>query len=149
VVKAPRGLIYDRNGTIIARNRPSYQIAILPTELRAGEPVLERLLRFRDASGARLFDSLHVAWSLERARWRRFQPLVIFEDAPFEAGSLVEEQQTELPGVVTLIESRRAYPFGTAAGRVLGYMDEVNEEEVGTVRGGASADSLLPYARGD
>ncbi len=150
VVKAPRGLIYDRNGVIIARNRPSWQIVILPTELRRDVPLLERLLRFRDAAGARLFDSAHVAWSLERARWRRFQPLVIYEDAPFEVVSLVEEHQTDLPGVATLIESRRAYPFGPAAGHVLGYMDEVKEDEVGTAGGrSAAGDSLLPYARGD
>lgn len=152
VVKAPRGLIFDRNGVVIARNRPSYQIAIQPTELRKGEPLLERLLQFRDASGARLFDSAHVAWSLDRARWRRFQPLIIYEDAPLEVVALIEEHQTDLPGVVTLVESRRNYPFGAAAGHVLGYMDEVKEEEVGTLGGspaGPSGDSLLPYARGD
>jgi penicillin-binding protein 2 len=153
VVKAPRGLVYDRNGIVIARNRPSYQIAIQPTELQAGEPILPRLLRFRDSAGKRLFDSAHVAWSLDRARWRRFQPLIILEDAPAEVVALIEEHQTDLPGVVTLVESRRNYPFGSAAGHVLGYMDEVKEEEVGTLghAGGAvgPADSLLPYARGD
>lgn len=153
VVKAPRGLIYDRNGVIIARNRPSWQVVILPTELRKGVPVLERLMRFRDGEGHPLFDSQQVAWSLDRARWRRFQPIVIYEDAPFEVVSLVEEHQTDLPGVATVVESRRAYPFGSAAGHVLGYMDEVKEDEVGkgSVVGGFAAadDSLLPYARGD
>ena len=72
VVKAPRGLIYDRNGIVLARNRPSYQIAIQPVELQPDVPLLERLLRFRDTSGVRLFDSAHVAWTLERSRWRRF-----------------------------------------------------------------------------
>src|SRR5690606_15114688 len=99
--------------------------------------------------GRRIFDSAHVAWSLERARWRRFQPLVIYEDAPFEVVALVEEHQTQLPGVVTLVESRRTYPFGSAAGHVLGYMDEVKEEEVGTGRPATGGDSLLPYNRGD
>src|SRR5690606_10761327 len=120
------------------------------TELRSDEPLLERLLRFRDARGERLFDSAHVVWSLERARWRRFQPLIIYEDAPVEVVALIEEHQTDLPGVVTLVESRRNYPFGSAAGHVLGYMDEVKEEEVGSGAPGVSlADSLLPYARGD
>lgn len=149
VIKAPRGLIYDRHGTIIARNRPSYQIAILPTELRRGEPILEKLLGFRDSTGQALFDSAHVAWSLDRARWRKFQPLVIYEDAPFEVVSLIEEHQSDLPGIVTLVESRRAYPFGPAAGHVLGYMDEVKEDEVTAREGRILPDSVLPYARGD
>jgi penicillin-binding protein 2 len=149
VVKAPRGLIYDRNGVIIARNRPSWQVVILPTELQRGVPILERLLRFRDAEGRPLFDSQQVAWSLDRARWRRFQPIVIYEDAPFEVVSLIEEHQTDLPGVTTVVESRRAYPFGSAAGHVIGYMDEVKESEVGTGGASAAGDSLLPYLRGD
>lgn len=145
VVKAPRGLIYDRNGVVLARNRPSYQIAIQPVELQPGVPLLERLLEFRDSTGARLFDSAHVAWTLDRARWRRFQTHVILEDASFDVVSMVEEHLTDLPGVVTLVESRRHYPFGAAAGHVLGYMDEVKEDEVGTTRG----DSTQAYARGD
>jgi penicillin-binding protein 2 len=149
VVKAPRGLIYDRNGTIIARNRPSYQIAILPTELRRGENILEKVMRFRDTTGQPLFDSAHVAWSLERAKWRKFQPLVILEDAPFEVVSMIEEHQSDLPGIVTLVESRRNYPFGPVAGHVLGYMDEVKEEEVESGVTGPGGDTLLPYARGD
>ncbi len=148
VVKAARGLIYDRHGIIIARNRPSYQIAILPTDLRPGEPLIERLLRFRDADGMRIFDSTLVAWSLDRARWRRFQPLVIYEDAPFEVVALIEEHQSDLPGVVTIVESRRNYPFGAAAGHVLGYMDEVKENEVGDLAKASLSDSQ-PYLRGD
>jgi penicillin-binding protein 2 len=149
VIRAPRGLIYDRHGTVIARNRPSYQIAILPTELRRGEPILDKLLRFRDEAGYPVFDSAHVAWSLERAKWRKFQPLVILEDAPFEVVSLIEEHQSDLPGIVTLVESRRAYPFGAAAGHVLGYMDEVKEDEVTLPETGVVSDTSLPYARGD
>ena len=51
---APRGVIYDRNGKILARNRPSFTIAVVPGDLpktREGEPdpekdaaVLDRLL---------------------------------------------------------------------------------------------------------
>ncbi len=32
-IPAPRGLVFDRNGTLLARNRPSYQLAIVPGEL--------------------------------------------------------------------------------------------------------------------
>jgi penicillin-binding protein 2 len=149
IVKAPRGLIYDRNGIVIARNRPSYQIAILPTELKDGERVMRNLLRIHDAKGAPVFDSALVDWSLERARWRKFQPLVILEDAPFDVMAMVEEHQADLPGVVTLVESRRSYPFGSAAGHVLGYMDEVKENEIEASKVRAAQDGSSPYQRGD
>jgi len=152
IVKAPRGLIYDRNGVVIARNRPSYQIAILPTGLKDskdGNQVMQNLLRFHDAKGNPIFDSTVVAWSLERARWRKFQPLVILEDAPFDVMAMVEEHQSDLPGVVTLVESRRSYPFGSAAGHVLGYMDEVKENEIESSKVRAAQDGSSPYQRGD
>ncbi len=149
VVKAPRGLMLDRNGVVIARNRPSYQIAILPEQLRDPDKVRRNLMRFRTAQGLPLFDSSLVAWSLERARWRKFQPLVILEDAPFAAVAMVDEHQSDLPGVVTVVESRRSYPFGAAAGHVLGYMDEVNETEIEAYKTQAGKGEEAPYARGD
>ena len=61
-VAAPRGVIYDRNGKILARNRPSFTIAVVPGDLpktREGEPdpekdaaVLDRLLAPSGATGA-------------------------------------------------------------------------------------------------
>jgi penicillin-binding protein 2 len=112
VVHAPRGLIYDRNGALIARNRPSYQVAILPTRLKEPKKVIANLLRFRDTTGTRIFDSSLVAWSIERGKWKKFTPLVILEDASPQVVAMVEEHQLELPGVVTVMDSRRSYPFG-------------------------------------
>ena len=150
VVHAPRGLIYDRNGALIARNRPSYQVAILPTRLKDPKRVMANLMRFRDTTGTHIFDSSLVAWSLERGKWKKFQPLVILEDASPEIVAMVEEHQSDLPGVVTVMDSRRSYPFGYNASHVIGYMDEIKEDELEsfTARKEETGDSL-PYAKGD
>ena len=54
---ADRGYIYDRNGQVLVRNRPSYQIALQALEMprkKAGrDSVFQRLLNICDASGAR------------------------------------------------------------------------------------------------
>lgn len=150
IVQAPRGLILDRNGVILARNRPSYQVALLPTRLKDRQRVFENLMRFTDTAGNRIFDSALVKWSMERGKWKKFQPLVILEDASPEAVAAVEEHQLDLPGVVTVVESRRDYPFGSDASHVLGYMDEVKEEELEAFK--AIKDKYgdsLPYAKGD
>lgn len=150
IVHATRGLMYDRNGALIARNRPSYQVAILPTQLKEPKRVFENLMRFRDSTGNRLFDSALVTWSLERGRWKKFQPLVILEDASPEVVAMVEEHQLDLPGVVTVMDSRRSYPFGYNAAHVLGYMDEIKEEELEAFsdRKDRTGDSI-PYQKGD
>lgn len=150
VVQAPRGLIQDRNGVIIARNRPSYQVALLPNQLKDSKRVLANLLRFTDTAGNRIFDSALVAWSMERGKWKKWQPLTILEDASMEVVAMVEEHQLDLPGVITTVESRRDYPFGADASHVIGYMDEVKEEELEAFRKikEKTGDSL-PYAKGD
>jgi penicillin-binding protein 2 len=150
IVHAPRGLIYDRNGALIARNRPSYQVAILPTRLKDPKRVLANLMRFHDSTGTRIFDSALVVWSLERGKWKKFQPLVILEDASPEIVAMVEEHQLDLPGVVTVMDSRRSYPFGYNGAHVIGYMDEIKEDELESfaTRKEETGDSL-PYAKGD
>jgi penicillin-binding protein 2 len=150
IVHATRGLIYDRNGALIARNRPSYQVAILPTQLKEPKRVFENLMRFKDSTGTRLFDSALVKWSLERGRYKKFQPLVILEDASPEIVAMVEEHQLDLPGVVTVMDSRRSYPFGANGAHVLGYMDEIKEEELEAYaeRKEITGDSI-PYQKGD
>jgi penicillin-binding protein 2 len=150
IVHAPRGLILDRSGLLIARNRPSYQVALLPTQLKEPKRVFANLMRFRDSTGTPIFDSTLVRWSIERGKWKKFQPLVILEDASPEVVAMIEEHQLDLPGVSTVVESRRSYPFGYNAGHVLGYMDEVKEEELEAFKlvREKSGDSL-PYMKGD
>ncbi len=146
VVRAPRGLILDRNGKVLAHNRPSIQIAILPTELKDPKMVYNNLLRFTDSTGKMIFDSTLLKWTLQRGKWKKFQPLIIHEDAAPELVAMIEEHQMDLPGVVTVVESRRSYPNGANAGHVLGYMDEVKEDEIqNLVENGDS----LAYTKGD
>lgn len=56
VLKAERGLIYDRNGTLLVGNRPSYQIVIKPAEIRKMKPeakaeLFNRLIHMKDSQG--------------------------------------------------------------------------------------------------
>lgn len=150
IVHASRGLMYDRNGVVIARNRPSYQVALLPTRLKEPKQVFANLMRFKDSTGNRLFDSALVKWSLDRGRWKKFQPLVILEDASPEIVAMVEEHQSDLPGVITVMDSRRSYPFGYNAAHVLGYMDEIKEDELeGFAERKEQTGDSIPYQKGD
>ena len=134
VVMAERGFIYDRNGEVLVRNRPSYQIALqvmhLPRKDSVRKIVFDRLLNIKDKDGSRLFDSLSLDTAFQRTRWIKNRPIRILEDASPEQVSIIEEHSSELPGVVTLIESRREYPYGTLASHVLGYTSEISEEQL-------------------
>lgn len=130
VLTAERGIIYDRNGAVLVRNRPSYQIAILPGELKNRDSVFKRLINIRDSLGNRVFDSAVVDTMFQRSRWQKHGSLRILEDASAEQVSIVEEHSAELPGVTTIVESRRSYPYGTLAAHVFGYTGEVSDEQL-------------------
>ncbi|MCQ2105202.1 MAG: penicillin-binding protein 2 [Fibrobacter sp.] len=131
---AERGYIYDRNGEVLVRNRPSYQIAIrstsLPRKKELRDSVFNRLLGIRNKSGERMFDSLSLDTAFQRSRWIKTRPIRLMEDASAEQVAIIEEHSSELPGVETLIESRREYPYGTLASHVLGYTSEISEEQL-------------------
>ena len=131
---AERGFIYDRNGEVLVRNRPSYQIALLalnlPRKKADRDSIFNTLLHIVDKDGKRMFDSLSLDTAFQRTRWIKNRPIRILEDASPEQVSIIEEHSENLPGVVTLIESRRAYPYGTLASHVLGYTSEISEEQL-------------------
>ncbi|MBR2198142.1 MAG: penicillin-binding protein 2 [Fibrobacter sp.] len=131
---AERGFIYDRNGEVLVRNRPSYQIALsalsLPRKKAGRDSVFDALLSIVDKDGKRVFDSLSLDTAFQRTRWIKNRPIRILEDASPEQVSIIEEHSERLPGVVTLIESRRDYPYGTLASHVLGYTSEISEEQL-------------------
>ena len=131
---AERGYIYDRNGEVLVRNRPSYQIALqaanMPRKKAERDTLFNRLLQIRDASGERLFDSLSLDTAFLRSRWIKTRPIRLLEDASPEQVAIIEERSGELPGVETIIESRRDYPYGTLASHALGYTSEISEDQL-------------------
>jgi penicillin-binding protein 2 len=129
IIRPERGVIYDRNSEILVRNRPSYHISVIGNEVRERDSVFANLLKIEGSDTLPVFDSAYVYESFQRMRFRRFQPIRLLEDASIEEVSIIAERQQELPGIHTLVESRRDYPYGTLAAHLLGYTGEVSEEE--------------------
>lgn len=128
VLKAPRGRIFDRNGVMLARNRPSYSICVLPFKLKKRAEVVANLLKIRDSKNEPLFDSVDLVKRIRTAQGRRFDATRIKEDVPIDIVSIIEEHSQDLPGVTVETESRREYPLGGSSFHVLGYMSEIPEE---------------------
>ena len=99
VLTAERGYIYDRNGEVLVRNRPSYQIALMsmnmPRKKAGRDSLFNRLLQIRDQSGERLFDSLSLDTAFQRSRWIKNRPIRMLEDASAEQVAVIEEHSEE------------------------------------------------------
>lgn len=123
-IPAPRGLIVDRHGEVLAENEPGYAVALIA----ASEDSLASLLvRIQPMLGLQRADLPVI---LDRYRRRPSEPVVVRQDVPFEAVSALEERRVLVPGLVIQTTPKRRYPFGALAAHALGYVSEITEEEL-------------------
>ncbi|MGE5802431.1 MAG: penicillin-binding protein 2 [Gemmatimonadota bacterium] len=125
---APRGVIYDRNGRVLAENVPGYTVSLLP----GPEPSLRATLA-RIATIANI-DSIEIERVLQRARKAPYQPALVLGDAPFSVVSALEERRVAIPGLLIQAEPKRTYPDTAIVAHLIGYVGEVTESERATKR---------------
>ena len=125
---APRGVIYDRNGRVLAENVPGYTVSLLP----APEANLRSTLA-RIASIANI-DSAEIEKAIQRARRAPYQPALVLSDAPFPVVSALEERRVAIPGLLIQAEPKRFYPDTAVVAHLIGYVGEVTETERATKR---------------
>jgi len=121
---APRGLILDRHGRVIAENVPGYSVSLLAQNadsLRAMLGRLEPLVQL---------DSGGVEHVIERYRLTPYEPALVVKDAPFALVAALEERRSVLPGLVIQTEPKRNYPDSSAVAHLVGYVGEVTEQEL-------------------
>ncbi|HOW86185.1 MAG TPA: penicillin-binding protein 2 [Candidatus Aminicenantes bacterium] len=125
VLAAPRGLIRDRDGGILADNVASFKISLLRENVKdeaESFPLVSRLLGIDEATLRTRLD-LHRDLPL-------WEPLVIADGLGPNDIAPVESRRLEFPELVVEAEPRRIYPGGTLAGHVLGYLQEPTVEEI-------------------
>lgn len=122
VVNPARGLIYDRNGTILVENQPIYSITITPSKFdEENISKLAHILRVKEEElRKRVAEAQNYSWH----RTSR-----LFTEVPFEIFSAVQENSWQLPGIGHQVESKRYYPTGVNAPHVFGYLREASREE--------------------
>lgn len=130
----PRGKIFDRNGLVLARNRPSYSICVLPYKLKNRKQVVASLCQVKDSLGEPVFDSTELDQTIRKAMFRRFDLTRLKEDVSLDLVSIIEEHSMELPGISVETESRREYPLGQSAFHILGYMSEIPETDFDSLK---------------
>ena len=121
---APRGLITDRNGVVIADNIPGYSVAVTGPSVDAVRGTLEGIAAIAG------LDSARVDAIVRRYRRRPHELAIVRRDASFGLVSALEERRIVHPGIVIQSEPKRWYPFGEITAHVVGYVGEISEEEL-------------------
>ena len=120
-----RGLIFDRNGVILADNLPSYRLEITPEQIPDIDATLDalgELLTIRDVDRKR-FDKL-------RTRTPAFKPVPLrFHLSDDEVARFAIDRH-RYPGVDIVAGLSRHYPHGPLAAHALGYVGRVDERDL-------------------
>jgi penicillin-binding protein 2 len=122
-----RGLIYDRFGTPLVENVPSFSAAVVPADLPREEQdkVLAQLEALLQTPAAEMAKEIEA----HRTSNDPFTPLVLKRDLSEETAFTLREMQSRLPGVEVLAEPVRHYTIGPLVAQILGYVGPVDESE--------------------
>lgn len=119
-----RGIIYDRNGEIIAENLPGYRVMLLT-------PTADSLrLALASLSTVVPIDSAQTELVVARFRRAPSRPVEVFNDATFEVVSLLEERRVDFPGLIIQSSPKRYYPDAKAMASLIGYTGEISKDEL-------------------
>ena len=122
---ADRGMLQDRKGRILAHNRPSFEVYLVPEDLKRNPETLdqvEALLKMRQ-------DEVQTKLRNQKQR-TPFRPVKIKSDIEWDELARIEFHRVHLPGLVVDVRPRRAYNYGSLASHLLGYIGEVDENEL-------------------
>ncbi len=122
MVNPARGLILDRNGTILVDNQPIYSITISPANFDMEKiPLLSELLGLEEEI------VLQRVREAQQYSWQRTSRL--FTEVPFEVFSIIQENIWQLPGIGHQVDSKRNYHPDLKASHIMGYLREASQEE--------------------
>jgi penicillin-binding protein 2 len=121
---APRGVIYDRHGLVIAENLPAYSVSITAPTVDSLKAALGQL-----ASTLQL-EPYQIAAAVRRYRRAPTRPTVVLPDASIDIVSVLEEHRLDYPRLIIQSVPKRYYPDGSAVASFVGYTGEITESEL-------------------
>ncbi len=129
-VRAPRGLILDRNGEVLAENRAALSVILNRSIARDDEEAADVLSELLE------LDREFVAEKLADASTNYYGGTVLIDDVDllddrdFARISRLVEQRSRLKGIKVVETAARRYPEGTLATHAIGYVGEISDAEL-------------------
>jgi penicillin-binding protein 2 len=120
-----RGMIYDRNGEVVADNIPSYSLEIVPERVENLAETLARLQTLLDLSE----EDLRRFWHLKEQR-KSFESIPVKMQLSEEQIARFAVKQPYFPGVQINARMIRTYPYGELTAHVVGYVGRISEADL-------------------
>lgn len=124
-IVAPRGIIYDRMGKVLADTRPSFNIYLTPEDIRDFSQTVDGLAKLLTCDREEIIEKMKAASGMPPSF-----PIKIKSDIPMDEVARVEAHRVYIPGISIQIEPKRNYPYAASFAHVIGYVSEVSDEEL-------------------
>ncbi len=134
-VAAPRGIMYDRHGTVLVRSRPSFVVGLIPSQVTDIDSDLQGLSTAIGVPVATLRDRLLHHRGIDYKTFDEvvanepYGPVVLARDLPVASTARLSELLSDMPGVDLEVQPVRDYPHGPLGSHIFGYVGAINEEE--------------------
>lgn len=119
-----RGLIYDRNGVLLADNKPVYSLEVIAEDVDDIKASIEQVSQLLDISPERqtkFFKSMKSK--------RRFKPVELHSRLSDQQVALFSVNQHKFPGIFVNARLKRYYPFSDLTTHNLGYVARINRKD--------------------
>ncbi|MGC9460131.1 penicillin-binding transpeptidase domain-containing protein, partial [Vibrio genomosp. F10] len=121
-----RGLIYDRNGKLLAENRPVFNLEIT---LEKVDNIDDTIARLQQVLPEITPDRIET-FTRERRQTRRFNSVPLLTQLTQEQVAKFSVQQHNFPGVSITANLKRYYPYGSVLTHVIGYVSRINDRDL-------------------
>ncbi|MFZ0032114.1 MAG: penicillin-binding protein 2 [Candidatus Cybelea sp.] len=134
-VAAPRGMIRDRHGMVIARSRPSFVVGLIPSEVTDPDREFSTLATVLGVDARRLWYRLLHHRGVNYPNFAAvvanepYGPVILATDLPVATVARLSEVLTDLEGVDLEVQPVRDYPHGPAGSHLIGYVGAITQEE--------------------
>lgn len=121
----PRGVIYDRNGEMLATNQQNFQALIVAEQTPNVQETLDAFKKIMPLS-----EQEEEKVKKELKRKRSFVPIKIKDNLSWEDVSKIQLNAPDLPGIVIDEGLSRYYPYGEKMAHFIGYVSSVSDKDI-------------------
>ncbi|KAA0257383.1 penicillin-binding protein 2 [Deferribacter autotrophicus] len=121
-IKADRGFIRDRNGTLLVTNQPSYNLMATKSDIKDFDNLIKKLK-----------DIIEIDEDLVRERYKKayyYSTFMIYRGLKEQQLSYLLEHHEQFPGIKLDVDTVRSYYDSKSLSHIIGYMGEVTEYDL-------------------
>lgn len=142
-VEAKRGSIYDRNDVLLAGQGEVESVGLVPGKMNIqAEEDIEDLAEILGTTSEFIETQLDASWvqqdsfvPLKKMTQEQLDQTYIPKEGAESSGGSIQDKLLEYPGVLISKAESRVYPYGECTAHLLGYVQQINAEELEEMKG--------------